>query len=178
MEKIQSEEQSRVISFNMNLIGEKLLIALGKLTAVYSYMELRLRLLCVTLVGKVELDNAMDILTSEYSLKQLIRVTQSLLTERNLYTENVEKLTKSVDKLGEERNTIMHSTYGTEAGWEEDGRKTIQIKLKNREGELKRKANEITEEYVLDLTDRMNKCASELLDLSITILEGRVVNGK
>ena len=95
------------ITMNTEFIKE-----LGYMVVAFSNLEKELQGLCGSQIKGTGKNYIANIITSEYSFKQLIKVTRSVLIK----TEHIDKcphnLFNRLNAIEDERNKIIHSYYG------------------------------------------------------------------
>lgn len=145
-------------------IDEKFLAEIGRMVVVNSLIEHELKHLIETMVSNKFYGNSMEIVTSELSGRDLINITKSLLTDREMFEKHKE-LIKKITEVTDKRNTIIHSLYGVRTNIETNNRTIVRLKNANRKGKLNKQKEEITEKELKELTDEMMNCYVGLIKL-------------
>ena len=99
------------ILYGEDNLDVEFVFAVGRMTINFSHLEFMLSILCGTHIGTKFPIN--QLLVSEYSFKQLVNVTRSLLLKVNKRRKiTYDKIFKEINELEQIRNKIIHSCYG------------------------------------------------------------------
>jgi len=139
---------------------EEFIRALGRVTLAFAHLEFSLSLFCGTYSGVKYPVN--EIITAQFSFKQLINLASSLYHHTEQDVQKVTELDKLLSKsfqLEQERNTIVHSFYGLK------GQNLIVVRQKNTT-RLKRgfhkQYEEMKPEQVNALAEKIKQVSKEI----------------
>lgn len=163
------ENHHKAYTLEVQDINPDFLKAVGLMTVTFSKLETDVKKLCNCFIKSFDRVHIANIITSEYSFKQLVNVTKCILLETECIEVN-DKLFAKIIKAEEDRNTIIHSLYGTRAD-----NVVIRQKSKNYKRGHQHISKEITITEVNKLTNEMIILSEELNKMNAKIREAMVL---
>lgn len=144
------------LSLDPSEVGDDFLRIVGLMTLTFSALEESIRVLCGNHIRNYGSVSIKQIITSEYSFKQLIKVTRSILIATNRLTPK-NKLFDSILKIEQKRNIIIHSQYSSKTP-----SSIYRIKKKNVSKGYKMENESINVEFVKNLVNEMQECQKQV----------------
>jgi hypothetical protein len=145
--KINKIEKNKSVVLGERYLSRDFLVAVGRMTINFSHLENILSMLCLVIIKS----GYGQIITAEYSFKQLMNVIRSVLINCNEF-EDFKITYNKIKQIEEKRNQIIHSFYGQN----ENENVIIRRKVSNKDKGLKDVREEISIETIDDIANQIN----------------------
>jgi len=154
---MSKDKEADYIKYGEDHLDIDFIFAVGRMTINFSHLEFMLQLLCgMHLEAKQPIN---QLLVSEYSFKQLVNVTRSLLLKVNIRRKKTyEKIFKEINELEQVRNKLIHSCYG---GFE-NKHGIVRQKHRNRSKGFEEIVELMTAEDIHVIADRMDNLSKSI----------------
>lgn len=161
--KFANKHKDRWVCLEPNELDVEFLKAIGLVTVSFSKLEEDIRVLCGSYIENYGNKFIGRIFTSEYSFKQLLKVTRSLLVTTG-YIDEKDSLFSDINKIEEKRNQIIHSYYGNKTD-----NTIFRYKNKNISKGHIRTSSEITIDDINVLSIEINRISKKIIDIALEV---------